>query len=64
MLQIPSASLSRAGVRPGDLLLISEGGALTDAITCGSSCRVRHVADGSARAHVEGHIAFLARPVG
>jgi hypothetical protein len=58
ILRIPAASLAGAGVRPGDLLVTTEGGAMTDAVTCGSSCQVRHVADGPAVAHGEGHIAF------
>jgi hypothetical protein len=59
VLRIGSAALSRAGVRQGDLLVATEGGALTDAIRCGAtSCQVRHVADGPAIAHGEGHIAF------
>ncbi|HWF49061.1 MAG TPA: hypothetical protein VG294_00335 [Solirubrobacteraceae bacterium] len=58
ILRIGAASLTRAGVRAGDLLIASEGGAGTDAITCGASCQVRHVADGPPAAHVEGHIAF------
>jgi hypothetical protein len=62
ILRIPATSLARAGVRAGDLLITTEGGAMTDAITCASTCQVRHVADGPAQAHVEGHIAFDARP--
>jgi hypothetical protein len=46
-------------VGAGDLLVGTEAGARTVAITCGrSSCRVRHVADGPAEAHLEGHIVF------
>jgi hypothetical protein len=60
VLRIGRGALIAAGVRPGDLLVASEGGALTDAIRCGpKGCAVRHVADGSAIAHGEGHIAFL-----
>jgi hypothetical protein len=58
ILRIGAASLRRAGVRPGDLLIGSEGGAGTDAITCGASCQVRKVADGPPAAHLEGHIVF------
>jgi hypothetical protein len=58
VLTIGRAALAAAGVRPGDLLVASEGGALTDAIRCRAVCRVRHVADGPAGAHAEGHIAF------
>jgi hypothetical protein len=60
VLRIDRAALVAAGVRPGDLLVATEGGALTDAIRCGSKrCSVRHVASGPAIAHAEGHIAFV-----
>jgi hypothetical protein len=59
VLRIGGSSLLAAGVRPGDLLVATEGGAQTDAISCGaSSCRVRHVADGPPIAHLEGHVVF------
>jgi hypothetical protein len=59
VLRIDGSSLIAAGVRPGDLIVATEGGAQTDAITCTSaSCRVRHVADGPPIAHLEGHIVF------
>jgi hypothetical protein len=62
VLRILAAELRKAGVRPGDLLVSTEGGALTDAITCSATaCRTRLVAEGPAIAHGEGHIAF-ARP--
>jgi hypothetical protein len=62
ILRIGGPSLLAAGVRPGDLLVATEGGAQTDAITCaGVSCRVRHVADGPGIAHLEGHIVFTGR---
>jgi hypothetical protein len=60
LLRLGSAPLAAAGVRPGDLLVATEGGARTDAIRCGPrTCQVRHVADGPAIAHAEGHIAFV-----
>ena len=53
------AALKAAGVRAGDLLVASEGGGLTDAVSCSAvGCRVRLVAEGPTIAHVEGHIAF------
>jgi hypothetical protein len=62
VLRIGSAALTRAGVRGGDLVVVTEGGARTDAIRCGpTSCQVRHVADGPAVAHGEGHVSVLAR---
>jgi hypothetical protein len=62
VLRIGGSSLLAAGVRAGDLLVATEGGAQTDAITCaGASCHVRHVADGPTVAHLEGHIVFTER---
>jgi hypothetical protein len=59
VLRIGPRALASAGVRPGDLLVATEGGARTDAIRCAAGgCTVRHVADGPAVAHAEGHIAF------
>jgi hypothetical protein len=56
VLRLRVASL---GVRAGDLLVATEGGALTAAVRCGrAGCSVRHVAAGPAIAHAEGHIAF------
>jgi hypothetical protein len=63
VLRIQATALKTAGVRPGDLLVTSEAGALTDAISCwASGCKVKYVADGPPEAHVEGHIAFAASP--
>jgi hypothetical protein len=60
LLGVSSAALFAAGAPPGDLLVATEGGARTDAIRCGASgCQVRHVADGPAIAHPEGHIAIV-----
>ena len=45
LLRIGAPALSAAGVRPGDLLVASEGGGLTDAINGGApGCNVRCVA--------------------
>jgi hypothetical protein len=60
ILRIDGLALTAAGVRGGDLLVATEGGAHTDAIACASSCTVRHVADGPGVAHLEGHITFTA----
>ena len=62
LLGISAAVLRSAGVRPFDLLVASEGGALTDAVSCGPTrCSVRYVATGPSRAHGEGHIGFVVR---
>jgi hypothetical protein len=61
ILELASGPLRRAGVRGGDLLAATEGGALVDAISCrAGGCRVRKVASGPAVAHGEGHIAVTA----
>ena len=58
ILALSGASLARAGVAAGDLLVASEGGAKTIAVRCGRTCSVRHVADGPSVTHGEGHIVF------
>ena len=59
ILRIRASALRAAGVRTGDLLVTTEGGALTDAIRCTArACAVHYVAAGPAVAHVEGHVAF------
>jgi hypothetical protein len=58
ILRLSGGSLVRAGVQPGDLLVASEGGAQTIAVRCARTCSVRHIADGPAPAHAEGHIVF------
>jgi hypothetical protein len=59
VLRITAPALRAAGVRAGDLLVATEGGALTDAVRCTTqACSVRHVASGPVVAHGEGHIAF------
>jgi hypothetical protein len=62
ILELGSGALRRAGVRGGDLLAATEGGALVDAISCrAGGCRVRKVATGPKVAHGEGHIAVVPR---
>jgi hypothetical protein len=59
VLGVPRAALAAAGVRAGDLLVVTEGGAATIAVRCGArSCQVRDVARGPAQAHIEGHVVF------
>jgi hypothetical protein len=59
VLRLPALALAAVGVRAGDLLVATEGGARTDAVRCGAAaCHVMHVADGPAIAHAEGHIVF------
>ena len=59
ILRLPGAELTRAGIHAGELIVTSEGGAQTIVINCSATtCAVRHIADGPAAAHVEGHIVF------
>ena len=58
ILQLSAAQLARAGIRAGDLLIATEGGAKTIDIRCTATCTVRYVAAGPVIAHAEGHIAF------
>ncbi len=61
VLAIKRSSLRAAGVRSGDLLAVTEGGALTIAVSCAQRCEVREVATGPREAHVEGHVVFRGR---
>ena len=58
ILKLAGSQLTRAGARPGDLVVASEGGAETILVRCGDSCTVRHIADGPVASHGEGHIVF------
>jgi hypothetical protein len=58
ILRLPAAGLARAGVRAGDLLVATEGGAQTIDVRCSAACTVTYVAAGPAVAHAEGHIVF------
>jgi hypothetical protein len=58
ILRLPGSELLKAGVRPGDLLVATEGGARTIVVRCATSCTVRYIAVGPAITHAEGHIVF------
>jgi hypothetical protein len=58
ILRLSLARLAARGVRGGDLLVATEGGARTVRIRCAERCSTREVATGPAVAHLEGHIAF------
>jgi hypothetical protein len=58
ILRLAAADLARAGIRTGDLLVATEGGAGTIDVRCAAACTVRYVAAGPAIAHAEGHIVF------
>jgi hypothetical protein len=61
LLVLRSADISKARLHAGDLLVATEAGARTLALRCRRVCTIRHVADGPASAHAEGHITFLPR---
>jgi len=61
VLTLSGASLTRAGVRPGDLLVAREAGAETIRVRCRRRCSARRVATGPSAAHAEGHITFAPR---
>jgi hypothetical protein len=58
ILRMTGAQLAGAGVQAGDLLVATEGGAKTVVVHCAAVCTVRHIGDGPAIAHAEGHIVF------
>ena len=58
ILRLTGVALLGAGVRPGDLLVASEGGADTVVVHCAATCSVRHIAVGPTSSHGEGHIVF------
>jgi hypothetical protein len=58
ILELTRGALTPLGVRPGQLLAVSEGGARTIAVTCATACTVKQVAGGPPEAHIEGHVVF------
>lgn len=63
VLRVPSADLAAAGVRDGDLLVATEGGASMIDVRCGATCSVNPVVPTPTTAHGEGHIAFTLNPL-
>lgn len=62
ILRIGARALRLTGVRPGDLLVGTEGGARLVDVRCGvRACAAREVAAGPARAHLEGHLVVAPR---
>ena len=58
ILRLSSTDLSAAGVRDGDLLVATEGGATMVAVRCAASCIVIPVVSAPTKAHGEGHVVF------
>jgi hypothetical protein len=59
ILGIRGAQLIHAGVKPGDLLAVTEGSAQTATVRCHRICHAWPVATGPAIAHPEGHLTFV-----
>jgi hypothetical protein len=61
---LSSGSLTAVGVKDGDLLGVTEGGATLIDVRCATSCTVTKLITVATRAHGEGHLAFTnAAPV-
>jgi hypothetical protein len=58
LLRLKSDQLAAAGVKDGDMLVATEGGATMVAVRCGPLCTVIPVVATATKAHGEGHIAF------
>jgi hypothetical protein len=56
ILRLTGADLIAAGVRVGDLVVVSEASADTIVVHCDTSCSARPIADGPSNAHIEGHV--------
>jgi hypothetical protein len=64
VLRISSADLVSAGVRDGDMLVATEGGASMIDVRCDTACQVTTVVATPTVAHGEGHLAFTLTPAG
>lgn len=62
VLRLSSADLVGAGVKEGDLLAATEGGASMIAVRCGTSCSIITVIGTPTTAHGEGHLVFTTTP--
>jgi hypothetical protein len=58
ILVLRGQDIARAGLRGGELVAATEGGAATIAVRCTRRCTVRTVAAGPAVTHAEGHVSF------
>ena len=63
LLRLAASVLASAGVRDGDLLGATEGGATMIAVRCRATCHVLTVVGTSSTSHGEGHIAFTTKKV-
>jgi hypothetical protein len=62
LLRLDAHDLIRLGVRDGDLLAATEGGAGVVAVRCAPTCQVMQVIGAPSVAHGEGHLVLLATP--
>jgi hypothetical protein len=62
LLRLDQRSLAAAGLREGDLLVATEGGAATIGVNCTAACRVLPVVQTATTAHGEGHLLLVTGP--
>jgi hypothetical protein len=62
VLRLDASVLTHAGVRDGDMLVATEGGAALIAVHCAASCQVTQVVGAPTAAHGEGHVTLVANP--
>lgn len=58
LLRLSAADLAAAGVRDGDMLAATEGGATVIGFSCHATCQMSTVVGTGSSSHGEGHIAF------
>lgn len=63
LLRLTSDALASAGVRAGDLLVATEGGATVQQIRCAATCTAKVIATGPEVAHAEGRLLVTANGV-
>ena len=61
ILRLTGAAMSSAGIRAGDLLVATEGGATVVRVRCGRVCEAAVVVTGPPSAHAEGRLLVVAR---
>jgi len=59
ILRLGDRAMRAAGVRGGDLVVVTEASGRTVRVRCGAGCSIRPVAHASPVAHIEGHVAFM-----